>query len=328
MMRIGVLGPTDPDSFADNIGYSLVRMGHTVEYLGPARPVQRSRTVVRVSELAWQAYPGLESRAHCKVVSKAIDTRQDLVICTNAGLAPDAVALLRKNKINVGLWFPDAVANLGRMRMLSAPYTALFFKDSLLVQRLRDTLDLPIWYLPEACNPQWHRPIGDVGAQKHIVVIGNTYLSRLMLLRRLCDDGIPIKIYGSSIPKWAPHVLPGSCHTGRSVRREEKSRVFREAAGVLNNLHPAEMTSVNARLFEATGAGAAVLCEDRPSLSEHYDVGREVFAFSCYKDLVERARELLADRDLVKVIGDAASKRAHAQHCYEARLTIALEKLA
>lgn len=31
--------------------------------------------------------------------------------------------------------------------------------------------------------------------------------------------------------------------------------MFREAAGVLNNLHPAEMNSVNARLFEATAAG-------------------------------------------------------------------------
>jgi spore maturation protein CgeB len=327
MMRLGVLGPTDPDSFADNIGHSLVRMGHSVEYLGPARPIHGNRTVLRVSEMVRQAYPTWEARQQLKVVGRAIDCRVDAVISTDARLAPEAVALLRRNRINIGLWFPDSVANLERMRMFSAPYTALFLKDELLVQRLRDVLAQPAWYLPEACNPEWHRPIGEAGVRKHIVVVGNTYLSRLMLLQRLHREGIPLKIYGSPIPRWAPKVIPDACHAGRLVHREEKSRVFREAAGVLNNLHPAEMTSVNARLFEAAGAGAAVLCEGRPSLSEHFEVDREVLAFTRFEELVERARELVADSNLAKEVGDAASKRAHADHAYEARLTVVLEKL-
>jgi hypothetical protein len=46
-------------------------------------------------------------------------------------------------------------------------------------------------------------------------------------------------------------------HTGRLSIGEEKARVFRSAAAVLNNLHPAEISGVNARLFEAAGSGAA-----------------------------------------------------------------------
>jgi spore maturation protein CgeB len=327
-VRIGIVGPTDPDSFADNIGHSLIRMGHSVNYLGPAKPVHRSRIASRASDVARQAYPRYESRLHMKLAHRAVDARPDAVITTDSNLAPEAVALLRRHRINVGLWYPDHVANLGRMRILSAPYTALFFKDRLLVQRIRDTLGQPAWYLPEACNPEWHRPIGDAGTDKHIVVVGNTYLSRLMLLKRLHEDGIPLKIYGGPSPRWAPRVLPDACHAGRSVHKEEKARIFRRSAGVLNNLHPAEMTSVNARLFEATGAGAAVLCEDRSSLGEHYEVGREVIAFARYDELVEQCRELLENSARVADIGDAASKRAHAEHSYEVRLQAALEKLS
>jgi spore maturation protein CgeB len=214
------------------------------------------------------------------------------------------------------------------MRILAAPYTALFFKDRLLAQRIRDTLGQPAWYLPEACNPEWHRPIGIAGSDKHIVVVGNTYLSRLMLLKRLHEDGVPLMIYGGPAPRWAPKVIPDNCYAGRSVRREEKARIFRQAAAVLNNLHPAEMTSVNARLFEATGAGAAVLCEDRASLGEHYAVGREVLAFARYDELVEQCKELLADSSRGASIGNAASKRAHAEHSYEARLKVVLERLS
>lgn len=326
-MRIGVLGPVDPDSFAENVGHSLSRMGHEVQYLGPAKPVHRTRTITRVAEIARQACTRLELHAHIKIARNALSLGLDAVLSTDSTFAPEAVELIQRNRVNVGLWYPDAVANLGRMRLLSAPYKAVFFKDELLVQRIRDTLGLPVWYLPEACNPDWHRPTGDAGRRKHIVVVGNTYLSRLLLLKRLHEDGIPLKIYGGPSPRWAPKVLPDSCHAGRGVRREEKSRVFREATAVLNNLHPAEMTSVNARLFEATGAGAAVLCEERPSLEEHFQVGREVLSFKNYDQLLEQIHRLLADNALVKEVGDAATRRAHADHTYDVRLAFALEKL-
>jgi spore maturation protein CgeB len=327
-MRIGLVGPTDPDSFAENIGDTLTRLGHTVDLLGAAKPVSRYRPIVSGSEFVRQAFPALEFRAQRALVRRAVEAENEIVISTDSTLAPEAVTMLRNNGVRVGLWFPDCVANVGRMRMFAAPYNAFFLKDELLVRRLRDLLGLPAWYVREACNPSWHRPIGSSGTDGHIAVVGNTYITRLRLLERLHSDGIPIVIYGSPFPRFVSTTLPASCHMGRSVHREEKSKIFRQAAGVLNNLHPAEMTSVNARLFEATAAGAAVLCENRPSLAESFDVGQEVLAFSHYDELVEMARGLLDDRSRVTEIGDSGSKRAHAEHSYEVRLKMLLEKLA
>ena len=78
---------------------------------------------------------------------------------------PESVAGLRRNGARVALWFPDAVANLGRALMLMAPYDALFFKEPHLVDRLRAMLDLPVYYLPEACNPRCHRPTVPAGTR-------------------------------------------------------------------------------------------------------------------------------------------------------------------
>src|SRR4051794_38261015 len=143
-MRIGIIGPASPDSFGDNIGHCLTQMGHDVIYLGSLRPRARVGAVVRAIEVVRQAYPAVEDRAHFKVADKAVELRCDVVVVTDYGLVPMAVEHMRKHGLPVALWFPDAVVNMGRCRMLDAPYTALFFKDRLLVERLKNTLDIPV----------------------------------------------------------------------------------------------------------------------------------------------------------------------------------------
>jgi spore maturation protein CgeB len=314
--------------FQANIGDGLVAMGHRVTYLGLGRTQFRNRIANRAVDLAASAVNRLEDRLQEGLVRAALESECDAVLNTFGGLTPRTVASLRRHGLPVALWFPDAVSNLGRQTMLMAPYSALFFKDPLLVQRLRDTLGLPVRYLPEACNPRLHRPIGEPGARRVIAVVGNCYPSRAVLLQRLHDAGIPLVIYGGRPPKWVHGAMPLQAHTGFPVFALDKARVFREAAGVLNNLHPAEMHGVNARLFEATGSGAAVLCERRPSLGDLFDLDAEVLPFTDFDELTHQAKRLLDDPELTRRIGDAASKRAHAEHTYEQRLPQVLEHLS
>ena len=97
---------------------------------------------------------------------------------------------------------------------------------------------------------------------------------------------------------------------------------------VLNNLHPAEIHGVNARLFEAAGCGAAVLTEFRPSLPELFEIGTELLAFSDFDELVSQAERLLDDPSLGAKLGDAAALRAHENHTHQKRLAVILEKLS
>jgi spore maturation protein CgeB len=80
------------------------------------------------------------------------------------------------------------------------------------------------------------------------------------------------------------------------------------------------MTSVNCRLFEAAGCGAAILTERRPDLEDLFAVGPEVASYDSFDVLVDRARWMLDHPDAVRAMGDQAATRAHAYHTYEPRL--------
>jgi len=326
--RIGVIGPVAPDYFADNVGDALQRLGHVVTQLGAAHPSGHGQLVDRTVDLACHALPRLDERAQDRTVRAARRAGCEIVINLGASLMPSVVTRFRSSGARVAFWFPDHIANLGRQLMLLAPYDAIFFKEPFLTDRLRAMLDLPVYYLPEACNPRWHRPMTEPGTEPFLVIAGNMYPSRVRLLDRLIAKGIPLRLYGGGYPRWIGETASRAAHTGRYIAREEKARVFRSAAGVLNTLHPSEVSGVNARLFEAAGCGAAVLTEFRPTVPELFEVGNEVLAFQDFDDLVEQATRLLSERGLSARLGNAATQRAHRDHTYDLRVTTILEKLS
>lgn len=327
-MRVGIIGPTGPDSFVDNIADCLPNIGVQAVPLGPSIPTPRNKALRLGTQLAARQTAETLEWFQRPLVSRVRDSDCDVIINIDQSLMPATVAKIRRGGRRLGLWYPDAVANIGRMAMIASDYDALFIKDPLFVQRLAKVYGLPAFYMPEACNPAWHRPIGEPGHEPFIVVVGNLYPTRTRLLQRLHEAGIPLKLYGSTFPRWYDAGPLAGLTTHTFVTREDKSRVFREARGVLNNLHPAEMNSVNARLFEATAAGAAVLCEHRDVLEDLFRIDEEVLAFSTFDELVDHCKLLLDTRGLTQAIGDAASTRAHAEHTYEIRLTAMLEKLS
>jgi spore maturation protein CgeB len=309
-VRIGVIGQITQDYFADNVVDALQRMEHSVTQLGSTRPRYRGRLS------NW-------------IVRAAMDGGCEVIINLDAAsLMPSIVSQLSRRGIRTAFWFPDCVANMGRHLMLLAPYDALFFKEPHVVEHLRANLGAPVYYLPEACNPRWHRPFTVAGTEPYLVIAGNMYPSRVRLLERLIAKGIPLKLYGTGFPRWLGETSVRGAHTGRCVFREEKARVFRSAVGVLNTLHPAEIAGVNARLFEAAGCGAAVITEFRPALPDLFAVGEEVLAYRDFDELLDQATRLLNEVGLTKALGDAATRRAHHDHTYELRLSSILEKLS
>jgi spore maturation protein CgeB len=323
-MRVGVVGSTWPDDFADNILSSLTQMGHEAVPLGEATfRTSRSRWRPALSVLSRSV--SVMERYQESVVRKAKQAEVQVVLSTQSELLPATVATLRAAGMRTALWFPDHVGLLDRQLMLVADYHAVFLKDPLLVARLRENVGSTIHYLPEACNPLWHRPWDLTDRIPALVVVGNLYPSRVRLLERLHKVGIPLRIHSFGWPRWIKGFDVQSLPVRPEVRRDVKARVFRNAAAVLNSLQPGEMASVNCRLFEATGSGAAVLCEHRPALDELYDPEHEVWGYRSFDELVDRARYALDHLDQGLSLGDSAASRAHSEHTYAHRLTRLLD---
>lgn len=324
-IRIGVVGPPAEDDFAANILAGLGELGIAAVALGAPAPRTLGRRASAVSQVL-RRDPRLGPLIERGVVRRARDNQVDVVI-TVVSLRPETVRALRSMGIRVALWFPDAVANLGALWMFDAPYNGVFFKEPALVRRLNALLDLPIHYLPEACNPLIHRPVESSEAADKVVVVGNLHPIRARLLERLAADGVPLAIYG---PPWhrGLHESLAPLHAGRYIRGLDKSAAFGSGVAVLNNLHPAEMEGMNCRLFEATAAGGAVVTEHRPALDELFETGSEVLSFRCYDELLSNLRLLIDDRALGHRLGAAASSRSLSEYTYAMRLPELLDRLA
>jgi spore maturation protein CgeB len=327
-MRVGVIGPVGLERFAENIGDALQVMGHEVIQLGAIRIRRKGLFSTRAVELTLQAVPRLAESVQRRIVRTALEAECQIVINVEPSLMPDAVAQLRQAGVRVAFWFPDPVTSLGRAMMLVAPYDALFFKEPHLVERLRATTDLPVYYLPEACNPRYHRPVVPAGTEPHLVVAGNMYPSRVRLLEHLIAKGIPLRLYGPAFPRWIRETAVRDLYTGERIFYDDKARAFRSAAAVLNTIHPAEIAGVNGRLFQAAGSGAAVLTEFRPVVPDLFDVGGEVLVYHDLDDLLTQATRLLTEAGLTARLGDAATRRAHRDHTYEKRLASIFEELS
>src|SRR5260370_372328 len=199
-MRIGVIGPSWLDSFAYNSIDALSGMGHHPVSLGSSYSVGGPYTSAALGAIR-NAVPGLDERGQRRIVRAARDRGCEVIVNVEQRLMPSVVGQLRRNGARVALWFPDALLNMGRQLMLLAPYNAIFVKEPYLVDRLRAVLDLPLFYLPEACNARLHQPLVTPGTEQHLVIAGNMYPSRIRLLERLRAAGIPLRLYGAGLPR-------------------------------------------------------------------------------------------------------------------------------
>ena len=130
----------------------------------------------------------------------------------------------------------------------------------------------------------------------------------------------------------------GGCTTTGSLRRScaasavdslsgaDKYKVFRDGRGVLDNLHFAEVESVNYRLFEAAACRGVVLVDDVPQVRRYLQPGVEAVTFASAQDLVGTLQDL-SDADLDR-IGSAAHDRVEREHLIRHRIEEMLDDLA
>jgi spore maturation protein CgeB len=269
-----------------------------------------------------QLSPRVQRRLEERFVRAAEKARPELVLVTCADLTPRAVKQLRQSAAAVVAWYPDPTANLGREYLLRSDYHCLFFKEPRAVELFRKNLDLPAYYLPECCNPIWHRPQACSPEESKrlgcdVAIAGNCYYYRLRMIEEL--SGFDLKIWGGGAAPWLEHPML-RFHQYHYVAENEKAKAFRAARIVLNTFTHRDTDSVNARLFEATGCGGFVLTEDRPAVRDFFEPGREVATFDSRPDLLEKVRYYLAHLEEREAIAEAGCRRAHRDHTYEIRL--------
>lgn len=337
-LNILVIGKFYTEGFALHIAETLETIGHRVVRFEPGVRYKNERGVIRkrwtqvkttVHDLAKQ-FPVIQ-RGLTRHLLGVARNRQPInltIVCHDFLLPKEVQCLREETNSPVVLWFPDHIANFQRAFFLNAEYDGLFFKDPYVVYRLNQMLSSSIYYLPECCNPRYHKPceLSPRDAETYgcdVATAGNMYPYRAAFFRQLKE--YEVKIWGNPPPLWMDVSSIGPMLQGRYVSNEEKSKAFRAAKIVVNNLHPAEVWGINARAFEIAGAGGFQLLDERIGIDQLFEDGRELVTFSSMDDLKDKIDYYLEREEERSEIADRGQKRAHREHTYEARLALLLE---
>ncbi len=329
-MRILLLGSLFADSFTRNIQVTLEAMGHQVITASAWRPPNwlpypLRMLALRASQRSWLGIDGGFLRR------SVLQFDPQLVLNGYWDVAPSLIAELRRaHRVPIVAWFPDHPVNLRRQYLLAASYDALFIKARYLVELVSQQLGKVAFYLPECCNPLWHHRVELTQSDSafygcDITTAGNLYVYRALLMELLADYNI--KIWGPSCPPWLASPVR-RFHQNRFVAELEKAKAFNAAKIVLNTLHPAEIGSVNARLFEAAGCGAFQISEHRDAIIEFFEPDTEVVTFHSQAELKEKIDYYLRHEEQRRAIADRSLARAHREHTYELRLRHLLSVVA
>jgi len=290
---------------------ALERLGWTVHHVNSGREGGLLSRLVGGSDL----------RAR---LARALDAaRPDLVLVAGEqALGVDTIAALRpRTAARWVAWFPHGLESAESLWEEAQGYDRVFASGSdvagLLAERRRDT---PEWLAP-ACDPSVHRPLRAGGEfRANVVFAGRATARREALLVQLVEFGLAV--WG---PGWRGTSLRDYCRGERMVM-DDFLRAYGGASVAVNIHHTADGalagrdTGCNRRVFELAAIGAAQVVDDRADLHGAFTEGEEVRVFRSAHELREHVQALLHDLPGAEAMGEAARRRAIAEHTYMHRL--------
>ena len=321
-LRILIPNFPAPDSFTNNVVHTLRAMGHEVRCMD--RPSSRDRG--RFRRVFIDAYAGYYpkklsaqerwARLHAK------EWKPDMVLCLTIAFREEVLADLKRAGVAIcTAWWGDTPANMRGMGLLAEGWDRIYLKDADAVRKFR-AVNLPAAVLHEAANPDWHCPIPSQSHQDKgaLVVAGNYYSYRQILVRRLANAKVPLALYGSKPPRWSDEVVREQFR-GRYIVKEEKSRIFNAGPACLNSTHLSEGQSLNCRAFEICGAGGLQLIEPKRELTDCYEPGEEVLTYTSVDEIIAHLDRARRDAEWARRIREAGLRRTLACHTYRHRLS-------
>jgi len=289
-MKVAIVGSNGFDTLEYHFADSFGQLGHEVTILDIT-------DVVPARDFSYHALRYLKSYDEYifkKLANKVIELKPDLVIGTYRFINPLCIRIIKSGLpgIPVIQINPDALTTFEHQQVFASDYDFFFTKDPYIVSFMKQKLGLNAIYLPEAFNPKVHkRP--DVDRMRFeeesgvdVLAFGHIYPYRARMLRKIIDSGLNVALYGkrdkrfstSDIDKYLKNLW---------ITGETKAKLLYGAKMVFNNLHYAEIESVNCKFFEISGIGAFQICDYRPIISEYSKIDPAKFTFKSIDDAID-----------------------------------------
>lgn len=297
VMKVVLVGSRLFDSFEYHLSDSFRTLGHDVSVLDIPDVWPMS---VRSAYWLSRFNESCDRLVSTRLATAVAALRPDLVLIVYRHLHPILVERIKQYlpAVPVVQMNPDALSNLEKQQIIAADFDYYFSKEPYIVEFLQTKLGANAHYLPEGFNPRVHqkpaidKAVAEERTNIDVLVYGNLYAYRGRMVDRLLQAGIHVAVFGAKGPYLGQAVQ--SAYRGQYLVGTEKSRLLYGTRIVFNNLHYAEVTSVNQKYFEINGIGGFQLCDDKPTIAEYTGVPADAVTFRTMDEAIDKIRYYLA----------------------------------
>ena len=331
-MKIVIIGSKSFDSLEYNLNETFNQQGHSCSIVDIYSSSVSEGRWLRTFDILGRRYSDFYDRkVFNKVLNRVLRCEPDLVIGIYRFIHPELVRKIKAKGIRIIHINPDALTTFERQQLFVEPYDLYFTKDPYILKFMRKNMNLNVKLYNEAFNTRIHkRPKRDKSiceqeADIDVLTFGYMYPYRNRMLALLKMKGIRLSLFGKRGPFFSSFGLD-DCFQGKYITGEEKASILYGAKIVVNNLHYAEIESVNNKFFEINGSGAFQLCDYRPILKDLLPVDPELVSFRTIDDAVEKINYYLAHPQKRYDLSDLIYKHFVEHHSYDSLVKYVLNE--
>lgn len=266
-----------------------------------------------------------------KMSQRILDYHPDLVIGVYRFIHPSLVEKIKKNGIKIIHINPDALTTFELQQLFVEPYDIYFTKDPYIFRFMKLNMKLNVKLYNEAFNTRIHvKPsISKEEAERKwnidVLTFGNLYPYRNRMLAYLKNSGVSLSLYGSKCRHFLPELEMD--FQNKYIVGAEKSEMLYGAKIVFNNLHYAEIESVNNKFFEINGSCAFQLCDYRPILKELLPIDPSLVSYRSIDEAFKKIQYYLMHPKERYDIAEVICRHFHEKYSYDQLIHYILSSL-
>ena len=300
-MKVAIIGSKAPDSLESNLKESFDYNGHEAEVYDIYNDARYSnpkygKYFTQLNILRRKYFDSYDQEVFIQLTRQIISDKPDLVIGVYRFIHPILVQTIKKElKCKIIHINPDALTTFEHQQVFASDYDVWFTKDPYIVNFMTNNMKLNAKLYSEAFNSRGHMKPNISKAQCEddinidVMTYGTMYPYRCRMLKYVLDSGIDLKVFGIKPNRFYNNSID-SAFQNKYITGTEKATILYGSKIVFNQMHYAEIESVNNRFFETNGSGAFQISDYRPILHDLLPQGVDVesVSFKGIDDAIEK----------------------------------------
>lgn len=326
-MKIAIIGSTSYDSLEYNLHESFIYNGFQCKifdiYNKWIYQYKALNKYTKNIDWLFRRYSDkYDKKIFLNLSKQVLNFHPDLVIGVYRFIHPIFVKKIKEQKIKIIHINPDALTTFEYQQLFVEPYDLYLTKDPYIQHFMSKNMKLNTLLYFEAFNSRLHtkpkekKEICEQKTNIDVTTYGTIYPYRSRMLSILNKAGISLTIYGTKPNRFYNNEL-GLNFKNQYITGEEKSKILYGSRIVFNQMHYAEIESVNNRFFEVNGCGAFQLSDYRPILKEILPIDPELVTFKSVDEGIEKVKYYLQHPEERYTIADSIYQHFINRYTYD-----------